>query len=105
MPKFLVEGSCDGDLFTETIVAIDEAEAEVLAAARLREAWGEDGEELDDLGDAASVRPYELEDYAHDEALEMLKLLRSMTSGAFTPGDWCEAAKVIVARIDGESKP
>ena len=72
MPRYLIEGSCDGGLFAEAIDASSMEEAEALAVARLCEAWGEEGEELSDLGDAANVREYEADDYARDAAGEML---------------------------------
>lgn len=91
MPKYLIEGSCDGGLFAETIEADNREEAERFAVERLCEAWGEEGEELSDLGDSASVREYDADDYARDAAPELLKasrgvikwLAKALNDGAF----------------------
>lgn len=75
MRKFLIEGSCDGGLFSETIEAQTHGDAEAFAIERLCEAWGQDFTEdttLWDLGDAASVSEYSPEDYARDAAPALL---------------------------------
>lgn len=76
MPRFLIEGSSDGSIFAETIEAATQDEAEALAIARLCEAWGEEGETLDDLGDCAMVSPYSADDYARDAGPELLENAR-----------------------------
>lgn len=78
MKKFLIEGACDGGLFSETIEANSLADAEAFAIERLCEAWGETygpDTTLDDLGDHASVREFDAEDYMRDAADEMLKFV------------------------------
>lgn len=85
MAKYLIEGSCDGSLFSETIEANSADEAEALAIQRLCEAWGEDygpDVELSDLGDCASVTEYTAEDYARDAAPAMLEALRELRGAA-----------------------
>jgi hypothetical protein len=103
MPKYLIEGACDGDLFRETIVARSQEEAEALAIARLCEAWGDDPadvESLYDLGDAADVTEYSPDDYARDEAPAMLELLHLVAYGN-SEFDTLEAtARAIIARIE-----
>ena len=76
MPLFLIEGSKDGGLFGETIIAANIEDAERAAVIRLCEAWGEEGEELSDLGDAASVYEFGPSDYARNAADEMLTVLK-----------------------------
>lgn len=83
MPKYLIEGSCDGGLFGETIEANSQADAEAFAIERLCEAWGEEygpDTTLDDLGDCAMVTEYTADDYARDAAPAMLALLREVAS-------------------------
>jgi hypothetical protein len=46
MKRYLIEGSCDGNLFTETIDAENQEQAEALAVERLKEAWGEPDADL-----------------------------------------------------------
>ncbi len=93
MPKYLIEGSCDGGLFAETIEAVDDDAAEDQAIDRLCEAWGHTrirdntkdfATDLSDLGDSASVRKYDADDYARDAASDMLALLQSVED------DWGE---------------
>ncbi len=80
MKRYLIEGSCDGNLFTETIDAENQEQAEALAVERLKEAWGEpDAECLDDLGDCATVREYGPDDYMRDAAPDLLAALESAT--------------------------
>lgn len=81
MAKFLIEGSCDGALFSEAIKAPSVHIAESMAIDRLCEAWGverDDDTELEDLGDCASVREYDADDYARDAAGDMLAALRTI---------------------------
>ena len=82
MRKFLIEGCCDGSLFSETVEAQSLEDAEAFAIERLCEAWGEDygpHTTLDDLGDAASVTEYAAEDYARDAAAEMLAFVEQIS--------------------------
>ncbi|MGA1853013.1 hypothetical protein VH570_19455 [Sphingobium sp. HT1-2] len=79
MKRFLIEGSCDGALFAETVDAMTKEDAEAFAIERLCEAWGETygpDTTLDDLGDAATVTEYSAERYARDYAMEMLAVIR-----------------------------
>ena len=81
MRKYLIEGSCDGQLFAETIEASSDEQAEQMAVARLCKAWGEfHGPQttLDDLGDSASVREYEAADYAADAAPDLLAFVEQV---------------------------
>lgn len=81
MPKYLIEGSCDGSMFAESIVADTKEEAEAFAIERLCEAWGEEHEPdttLDDLGDCANVTEYGPEDYAREAAGDMLESLQAL---------------------------
>jgi len=78
MRKFLIEGSCDGAMFAETVEAQTMEDAEAFAIERLCEAWGETygpDTELSDLGDAACVTEYTADDYARDAAPEMVATL------------------------------
>ena len=76
MPLFMIEGSKDGGLFSEAITASNMDDAERAAVIRLCEAWGEEGDELSDLGDAASVYEFGPSDYARNAAEKMLAVLR-----------------------------
>ena len=76
--KFLLEGACDGDLLTETIEAATQDDAQALAIERLRQAWGQEGDELSDFGDVAALRPYAPDDYARDAAMEMLAVCKHL---------------------------
>lgn len=76
MPLFMIEGSKDGGLFAEAIAADNLEQAEALAVYRLCEAWGETGEELSDLGDAANVYEFGPTEYARHAADEMLAVLK-----------------------------
>lgn len=76
MPLFMIEGSKDGSLFSEAITASNMDDAERAAVIRLCEAWGEEGDELSDLGDAASVYEFGPSDYARNAADEMLAVLK-----------------------------
>lgn len=76
MPLFMIEGSKDGGLFSETITASNMDDAERAAVIRLCEVWGEEGNELSDLGDAASVYEFGPSDYARNAADEMLAVLK-----------------------------
>ena len=81
MPRYLIEGSCDGALFAEAIDANSQEDAEAFAIERLCEAWGEEygpDTTLDDLGDSATVREYSRSDYARDAADEMLSLIEQI---------------------------
>ena len=81
MPRYLIEGSCDGSQFAEAIDANSQEDAEALAIERLCEAWGEEygpNTTLDDLGDAASVTEYSPADYAREAAADMLAALKAL---------------------------
>jgi hypothetical protein len=78
MPRYLIEGSCDGSLFAESIEAPNREEAEAAAVERLCEAWGESGETLDDLGDCAMVSEYSADDYARDAGPELLAFVQQI---------------------------
>lgn len=81
MPKYLIEGSCDGGLFGETIEANSQADAEAFAIERLCEAWGEEfgpDTTLDDLGDCAVVTEYSAADYARDAAPDLIEAARAI---------------------------
>jgi hypothetical protein len=83
MPRYMIEGAKDGELFAEAIDAPDMEAATEKAIWRLCEAWRENTveiEELSDLGDAASVREFEPEDYAREAAQDMLEALRATQS-------------------------
>lgn len=83
MPKFLIEGSCDGSIFAETVEAATQEEAEAFAIERLCEAWGEEygpDTTLDDLGDSAMVSPYTADDYARDAGPGLLQALKLAVS-------------------------
>ena len=85
MPKYLIEGSCDGSLFAETIEANSQTEVEALAIERLCEAWGETyspDTTLDDLGDCATLREYTADDYTRDAAPALLAALRDLMGHA-----------------------
>lgn len=80
MRKYLIEGSCDGSMFAETVEAQSLGDAEACAIERLCEAWGETygpDTELGDLGDAACVTEYTPEDYIRDAAPELYEALQS----------------------------
>ena len=112
MTKFLIQGSCNGEFFSETVEAPDGETAEDLAIERLCEAWGHERERdgelpttLDDLGDAASVSEYTAEDYARDAAPRLLAALQGLVGWAETMGGW-EAqvwrdAKIALAEATG----
>lgn len=80
MPRYLIEACADGSLFAESIDAPDMEAAEAGAVKRLIEAdYGYPGDtDLADIGDYASVTEYQPVDYAKDEAMRMLELLRSV---------------------------
>jgi hypothetical protein len=82
MKRYLIEGSCDGGLFAESVDALTLEDAEAFAVERLCEAWGVDFDEdttLNDLGDAASVREYTRADCAKDAAETLLAFVEQIS--------------------------
>lgn len=108
MPRYLIEGSSDGSLFSETVDANSKEDAEAFAIERLCEAWGETygpDTTLDDLGDAASVTEYTPEDYARDAAPQLLSSLRKIlayednrpSAGSYGAEVYAEAERIVAA--------
>lgn len=117
MRKFLIEGSSDGSLFSETVEAQTTEDAEAFAIERLCEAWGETygpDTTLGDFGDAASVREYDADDYARDAAPELYKALQNaiealaMATPITQHGAACHSAamlngRAVLAKARGEA--